>query len=229
MSEQNIKHIVEAMLLVDGSDQCPDTPPGTVVNSVGCADSQLVPTLEPTFPPYGLTWTSTGDLGKAGGLTWTYTGIQRADLFHIDWILCDDPMDACGMSLDGPIDDPAESWHVSADTDLANGKLVFVNSTHIVLADMTTPALSGRLTVTIVDANNAAIPFATVATLGVPARLGEYGAEIIGTAYTVTAIAEVQDPMTLVWTPFVDYYDAASTGTAGGGAASSFGGSFYDK
>ena len=29
----------------DGSDQCPNTPPGQPVNKVGCADSQLTPVL----------------------------------------------------------------------------------------------------------------------------------------------------------------------------------------
>lgn len=216
--------------VVDGSDQCPDTPMGAMVNQVGCADSQLTPTLEPTFPPYGLMWTPTGDLGRAGGLTWTYTGIQRKDLFHIDWIVCDDPATPCGLSLDGPIDAPSESWQFSAvDSDLANGKLVFTNSTHILLADTTTPLLGGRLTLTIVDAADAAIPFATVAMLGVPARMGTYGAEIKGTGFKVVALSEVEDTVTSTWTPYMDYYDAAPTPVAGGGTAISFGGSFYDK
>lgn len=215
--------------IVDGSDHCPNTPAGAIVNQVGCADSQLTPVLEPTFPPLGLAWTTAGALGKAGGLTWTYAGIQRKDLFHIDWVICDDPMNACGLSLDGPIDDPAEAWHFSPDSDLANGKLVFINSTHILLDDMSKPALAGRLTVTIVDGASAPLKFATVAMLGVTPRLGEYGAEIPGTGYTVTALAEVQDPVSLAWTPASDYYDAAMTPMAGGGVTSSFGGSFYDK
>ena len=94
----------------DGSDQCPDTPAGAPVNGLGCADSQLTPVLETTFPPYGLTWTPTGDLGRAGGLTWPYTGIQRGDLFHVFWIVCDDPGTPCGLSLDGPIDTASEAW-----------------------------------------------------------------------------------------------------------------------
>ena len=57
------------------------------------------------FPPFGLTWTPSGELGRAGGLTWTYTGIQRGDLFHIWWVVCDDPGMPCGLSLDGPIAD----------------------------------------------------------------------------------------------------------------------------
>jgi len=214
--------------IVDGSDHCPNTPAGAIVNQVGCADSQLTPMLQP-FPPFGLTWTPTGDPGKAGGLTWTYTGIQRKDLFHIYWLICDDPATPCGLSLDGPIDDPAEAWHESPDSDLPNGKLIFINSTHILLADATSPALAGRMTVTIVDASNAPLHFAPVAMLGVPPRTGQYGAEIPGTGYVVTVVMEVQDPTSLAWTAAKDYYDAAPTPMAGGTVTSSFGGSFYAK
>ena len=112
---------------------------------------------------------------------------------------------------------------------LSAGTLVFINATHILLADGTMPALTGRLTMTIVDGNNAPIPFADVATLMVPARLGTYGAEIPGTAFTVVAVIEVQPVGGTTWTPFLDYYDAASTPVAGGDAQVSFGGSFYDK
>ncbi len=217
----------------DGTDKCPGTPKNAKVNKDGCADSQLKPKLEPNFPPYGLTWTPTGSLGRAGGLTWTYTGIDRGDLFHIYWIVCDDPADPCGLSLDGPIDAPGESWAYSAgDSDLPNGKLVFTNTTNILLADSSKVPLSGRLTVTIVDASDAPIPFVDVGTLGVTARDGQYGAEITGTGYKVTALAEVEDSNTSTWTPYDDYYDAAptaDTGDAGGNVYVSFGASFYDK
>jgi len=214
----------------DGMDQCPNTPPGMPVNSVGCADSQLTPMLNSMFPPYQLSWSSGGDLGRAGGLTWTYTGIVRGDLFHIWWVVCDDPSTPCGLSLDGPIDQPGESWvYNTAGTNLAGGTLVATDMTNILLADGSSTPLMGRLTVTIVDGNNAPIPFATVAALMVPARLGVDGAEITGTAFTVTAIVEVQDPTTMAWTPYLDYYDAAPTPTSGGDANVSFGGSFYDK
>ncbi len=214
----------------DADDHCPNTPVGQPVNNVGCADSQLTATLETTFPPYGLTFTPTGDIGRAGGLTWTYVGIERTDLFHIYWIVCDDPTTPCGLSLDGPIDSAAEHWLVSpTESDLPNGKLVFTNATHILLADATTPALTGRLTVTIVDPNSVAIPFADVAALHVTARAATYGAEIKSSGYTVTALAEVQDTTSGTWTPATDYYDAAQTPTAGGGESESFDGAFYDK
>lgn len=215
--------------VVNAYDLCPNTPPHTPVNSVGCADSQLTPMLDNVFPPYHLSWTSTGDLGRAGGLTWTYTGIMRGDLFHIWWIVCDDPTTPCGMSLDGPID-AAEGWTYDPTvTDLAAGTLVASNTTTILLASGSSVPLTGRLTMTIVDGSNAPIPVATVGTLQVPARLGQYGAEIKGTAYTVKAIAEVEDATSMTWTPYLDYYDAAQTPMGGSGANISFGGSFYDK
>ncbi len=219
--------------VTDPNDKCPNTPSKAVVNKDGCSDSQLTAKLEPTFPPYGLTWTPTGDMGRAGGLTWTYTGINRGSLFHIWWIVCDDPADVCGLSLDGPIDVPSENWSYSAtDSELGNGKLVFTNATNILLADTTKTPLSGRLTITIVDASNAPIPFADVGTLGVTARIGKYGAEIKGTGFKVTVLGEVEDTATSTWTPYLDYYDAAATpdtGDAGGNVYTSFGGYFYDK
>jgi hypothetical protein len=211
----------------DPQDECANTPMGEPVNDVGCGDSQVTPTLVP-FPPFNLMWTPTGNLGRAGGLTWTYVNIERKDLFHIYWIVCDDPATPCGLSLDGALDVAAENWQFNAaGSELTNGKLVLTNTTRIALADATTPQLDGRLTITIVDAATTAIPFTTVTALGVTARSGLYGAEIKGTAFTVVALAEVKPTTSSTWTPYLDYYDAAPTPTAGGGVTTSFGASFY--
>jgi hypothetical protein len=215
--------------VVDGSDQCPNTSSIEIVNSAGCADSQLTATLQP-FPPFNLTWTPTGDLGRAEGLTWTYVGIERKDLFHIDWIICDDPATPCGLSLDGPIDNVDEHWTFSAaDSDLPAGKIVFTNTTHILLDDMSTPQLAGRLTVTITD-DNGPVAGADVGTLHVTPRDGSHGAEIKNTGFVVVAKAELQAMGTSTWTPYLDYYDSAPTPTTGmDGVVTSFGGSFYAK
>src|SRR4029079_5481183 len=95
-----------------------------------------------------------GDAGRAagGGLAWTYTGINRGDLFHIYWVICDDPATPCGVSLDGPIDAAGEAGTYSlTDSDAANGKVVFDTTTGVLLADTTTRPLTGRLTVTMTD------------------------------------------------------------------------------
>jgi hypothetical protein len=203
-------------------------PDGAGTKDAG-ADVPRVPKLDPTFPPYGLTFTPTGNPGRAGGLTWTYTGIHRAGLLHIYWIVCDDPATPCGLSLDGPITSSSEWQFSAADSDLPSGSLVFTNSTAIMTADAGTVPLSGRLTLTIVDSTSTPIPFASVASLGVTARDGKYGAEITGTGFTVTALAEVEDTITSTWTPYLDYYDAAhSVPPDSGNAQVSFGASFYD-
>ena len=214
--------------VIDSMDMCPGTPMGQPVNKVGCAASQLTPKLEAMFPPYGLTWTPTGDPGRAGGLTWTYTGIARGDLFHIYWVLCDDPATPCGVSLDGPVK-MTDQWTFSAaDSNLPSGKAVFLNMTHIALADGTTPAVTGRMTVTVVDGNNAPLPVADLATLEITGRVGQYGAEIPGTGFTATVLIEVQDAMSM-WHPYLDYFDAAMTLNMGPGTAVSIAGSFYDE
>lgn len=214
--------------VVDGLDLCPETAAGATVNSDGCADAQVTPMLEPSFPPFGLTWTPSGDLGRAGGLAWTYTGIDRGDHFHIYWVVCDDPATPCGISLDGPID-ASEQWQFSAtDSDLVNGRLVFTNTTHILLSDGSQPVLSGRLTLTIVNQSDAPMSWYPVSSFGVTARLGTHGAEITGTGYKVVALAEVKDA-TGPWTPYLAYYDAAPTPTTGGSVVMSFGGSFYSE
>jgi hypothetical protein len=212
----------------DTDDKCANTPTGSTVNMDGCAESQL-PWVQVPFPPFGLEWTPTGDLGRVDGLTWTYTGIQREDLFHIVWMFCDDPATPCGLSLDGPID-TLERWHYSmSESNLTNGKLVFTNSTHIVLDGGAMPTLAGRLTMTIVDSAEQPIAWAGVAALGVTAQEGGHGAEIEGTGFKINALAEIQDPLSLAWTPYLDYYDAAQTPETGTGVTVSYGGSFYAK
>ena len=214
--------------VVDGLDQCPGTSALGDVNSDGCADSQVEPTLEPDFPPFNLTWIPTGELGRAGGLTWTYTGIERGELFHIYWLVCDDPATPCGISLDGAID-AAEQWQFSpTDSDLVNGRLVYTNTTRILLHDNTMPQLDGRLTLTIVNQNDAPMSWYAANTMNVSPRMATHGAEVTGTGYKVMALAEVKDA-TGPWTPYMTYYDTAPTPTAGGGVYTSFGDSFYSE
>lgn len=214
----------------DPVDKCPGTPAGAKVNHVGCSDGQLNWMMAPAFPPFGLAWSHGGDPGRAGGLNWTYANIDRADLFHIVWVACDDPATPCGMSLDGPIDAAAEDFAYSAAaSDLPNGKLVLTNTTHIALANGTMPQLNGRMTITFVDMTPMPIPVVPVAAFGLVPRTAMFAAEIKGTGFTVTVLAEVQDPTSMAWSPYLDYYDAAPTPATGGTTGFSLDGAFYDK
>lgn len=211
----------------DGIDECPGTPAGETVNQEGCAESQIIPTIVEEFPPFGLTWVDNGELGVTGGLTWTYTAIQRGDLFHIYWILCDDPATPCGVGLDGGLDTAEEYFQYSdADSDAVNGVLVFTSTPQIMLADGSTPTLNARLTVTVTDLNDAPQPGGDAVTLGVATRSGKAGVEITGTAFRVHMIAEIEDGA--VWTPYREYFDAAPT-PDGAQVIGSVSGFFYSE
>ncbi len=213
----------------DENDQCPATPSGEEVNQVGCADSQVTAMLEPDFPPFALTWLTDGELGRPGGLTWTYTSMQRGDSFHIYWILNDDPENPSGIALDGPLDAANENWQFSAaDSDLASGILVFTGAPLILLDDGTTPALNARMTVTVTDLNDVPLPVADAVTLDVTTRGGEAGLEIPETSFRARLIAEVEDPTSGMWMPYLDYFDAAATPEITE-VFSSVSGSFYSE
>ena len=224
-----------AMLVAIGCSKAksgsgPDAPCTSCDGGSGSGTDAGGPKLEKNFPPYGLSWTPTGDMGRAGGLTWAYTGINRGSLTHIWWILCDDPLNPCGLSMAGPIDRPTEAWLYDATrSDLTNGTVAFTNTTRMALADGSFAALPGRLTLNIVDGSGAPLVFASVVSLGGFARAGQYGAEIPGTAFTLSLLGEVQDPTTQTWTPYLDYYDAAPTPPSGGNITVDLDGFFYDE
>lgn len=216
--------------MLDDEDECEATPTGETVNPVGCSDSQVDPVLNgEDWPPYGLTFTTSGNIGRPGGGNWTYTAIDHRDLFHIWWVPCDDPSYSCGLSMDGNVFAANEEWVFdAANSNLPGGVLVFTNTTNIVLFDNSTPALTGRLTLTITGAGQP-LPFLDVASIGLVPREGSFAAEIPGAAYLVNMIIDVQDTPGGAWTPYLDYFDAAQTMDGGPQANVSFGGTFYEE
>jgi hypothetical protein len=215
--------------VIDENDECADTPAATEVNDEGCSDAQVDAVLQTSWPPYSLDWTPAGQMGLAGGMTWTYANIEPGDLFHIYWLPCDDPISKCGLSLDGPIDDPDEYWVFSAaDSDLPGGKLVFTNTTQIFDPSSNPVPLTGRMTLTFVDALDATIAVQTVAALGVTARDATHGVEITGTGFEVTVLAEVKEAAG-AYTPYQQYFDSAPKQDPHPSLTVSFGGSFYDE
>jgi hypothetical protein len=217
----------------DALDQCPGTPAGSTVNGAGCAVSQTVAKVNPTFPPYGLTFTSDGGSGRAGGLTWTYSGIDftaGGDHFAIYWIPLDDPaFGPYGISLNGPVQSSAAVSLSPADSNLAGGTAVFEGTTTIQLLSGATPAVETRLTLTAIDNTSHPLPWQTTASLGITASLGTLALQIPDVAasgFSVNARAEVWNGS--AWEPYLDYYDAASRATSGL-AFISYGGSFYDR
>jgi hypothetical protein len=217
----------------DVLDLCPGTAASAAVNSRGCAASQVVAKRNDTFPSYGLTFTKTGDPGRAGGVTFAYTGIDFSTdggHFNIYWVPNDDAaFGPYGISLDGPVEAP-ETWTLSAgESSLPGGVAVFHGNTKIHLFDGSTPALQSRLTLT---ATSGSTPLAwqTTADLAITAELGTMALEIphvAASTFTVVAKAEVFNGS--AWVPYLDDYDAAKTPPEAKEAFISYGGSFYDK
>jgi hypothetical protein len=217
----------------DALDACPGTPPGSAVNSAGCALSQTVAKVNPVFPPYGLTFAESGSSGRVGGLTWNYSGIDFSSgggKFAIYWVANDDPaFGPYGISLNGPVTASAAVALSAADSNLAGGVAVLEGTTTIQLLDGTTPTLQTRLVLTAVDKSSNPLPWQTTAALGITADLGTVALQIPDVAssgFTVNAQAQVWNGS--AWEAYLDYYDAASRATSGN-AFISYGGSFYDR
>jgi hypothetical protein len=209
-------------------DLCPDTSAIGIVNSDGCNDAQVDPTLtEEEFPPFGLTWTPDGDAGRAGGLNWVYTGIQRMGHFHIYWMVCDDPALPCALSMNGAIDASEHYTYSAGDSDPAGGVLVLTNATEITRFDASVVPLTGRWTVRIVDAADAPLPFEDAAALGATLRTATHGAEIPGVGFKVNLLGEVNDGAG--WVPYSDYFDSVQKPDPFEPFTVSFIGVFYDE
>jgi len=213
----------------DAVDACPGTPAGSAVNAAGCALSQTMARANPAFPPYGLTLTSMGNSGRAGGLTWNYTGINTSGHFAIYWVALDDPaFGPYGISLNGPVQAGTAVALSTADSNLAAGLAVFEGTTSIALLTGTI-AVPTRLILSVVDQASNPIPWQTTAALGIDADLGTYALvvpTVANAGFTVNAQAQVFNG--IVWQPYLDYYDAAAK-VSSGNAFISYGGTFYDR
>jgi hypothetical protein len=217
----------------DALDACPGTPPGSAVNSAGCALAQTTAKVNPAFPPYGLTFTESGTSGRAGGLTWNFSGIDFSSgggKFAIYWVANDDPaFGPYGISLNGPVTAPSAVAVSVADSNLAGGVAVLEGTTSIQLLNGTTPTLQTRLVLTAVDKTSNPLPWQTTAALGITGDLGTVALQIPDVAssgFTVNAQAQVWNGSS--WEAYLDYYDAASRASSGN-AFISYGGSFYDR
>jgi len=111
-------------------------------------------------PLTGVTFPSTGDIGRAGGLTYTFSGLTglMSQFQTLEWGPA--APNSVQLSMNGPITGPANTltFNLGA-SDLANGKAVWTGTAQYPVAQppQTTISLQTRFTMTARDANNAPI------------------------------------------------------------------------
>ena len=167
-------------------------------------------------PPGGVTFGSSGDIGRTGGLTWSYSGFTQSGWTHMIYgsaaspDLAFDAPNGTGpcASCDTGVDEPGETLSFSAgDSNLAGGVLVWTGSAKInVLGSNTT--LPTRLTMTVTDGNGA-VSLMDPSSVGLDPEIG--GLVLVDThpSYSVNLVFEAQYAAT--WTPVKDLFDSLST------------------
>ena len=183
-------------------------------------------TIGPVFPAPGSgTWTSTGtptggEIGMAGGITWTYTGVDPTQFDQMVWGLGypDFPSTfSFGLDTATLAFDPTTS-------SLSGGVLNFTGSAKFPNLDGSTPTYPIRLTVTTVTGPAAFVAPADLTGLTVDPSAG--GVLPVTEDFSVNLIIEVSTDGGTTWTPANDYFNNTPH-TAGVSTSSSVQGDFW--
>ncbi len=196
---------------------------GVMATNAGArADS----TVGPVFPAPGSgTWTSTGtptggEIGKAGGITWSYTGVDPTQFDQMVWGLGypDSPATfSFGVNTATLEFDPSTS-------NLSGGVLNFTGSAEFPNLDGSTPAYPVQLTVTTVTGPSAFVAPSSLTGLTVDPSAG--GVLPVTGDYSVNLIIQVSTDGGTTWTPANDYFNSTPH-TASASTTSSVQGDFW--
>jgi uncharacterized repeat protein (TIGR01451 family) len=183
-------------------------------------------TIGPVFPAPGSgTWTSTGtptggEIGKAGGITWSYTGVDPTQFDQMVWGLGYPTFPATfsfGLDTAALAFDPATS-------SLSGGVLNFTGSAEFPNLDGSTPSYPVRLQVTTATGPSAFVDPGSLTGLTVDPGAG--GVLPVTGDFSVNLIIEVSTDGGTTWTPANDYFNNTPH-TAGVSTSSSVQGDFW--
>lgn len=193
-----------------------------VGQSAALADPTPSGPVQPgTAPVAGVTYTSSGNIGEAGGLTYSFSGLSSAVMAQfsdLEWGPADSS--AVQLSLDGnaSFSEPGQTMSFdSTGSDLATGTAVWTGTTQYPIAQ---PAETLTLDTM----------FIMTASTGLDATSGYGdGATVpVSGNFSVNLLFEVSADGGTTWTPALDYFNAQQN-VIGNTIQSSFqGGFFYD-
>jgi uncharacterized repeat protein (TIGR01451 family) len=194
----------------------------TATSAAASADT----TVGPVFPAPGSgTWTSTGtatggEIGKAGGITWSYTGVDTTQFDQMVWGLGYPTFPSTfsfGLDTASLAFDPTTS-------NLSGGVLNFAGTAEFPNLDGTTPSYPIRLTVTTETGPSAFVSPADLTGLTVDPSAG--GVLPVTGDFSVNLIIQVSTDGGNTWTPANDYFNNTPH-TAGATTSSSVYGDFW--
>ena len=155
-------------------------------------------------PLGAVSFTTSGDIGRAGGLTWTYSGIDSSLLSQfasLEW----GPANSTSVKLamdDGTFANPNDVLSFdAADSDLANGVAVWEGGPISFLTGNT----GTRLTVAVTDLSNTPIAFQTTSGYGDGATVPITG--------NFKAHLELDIGGGSSWSPYLDAFDSTQPAT----------------
>src|SRR5690348_13026267 len=177
-----------------------------VGQSAALASPTPIGPVQPGVAPLsGVTFPSTGDIGRAGGLTYTFSGVTglMSQFQTLEWGPADP--NSVQLSMDGPITGPSNTLTFDPnDSNLAAGKAVWLGSAVYPIAQPpgTIPLLT-RFTMTAKDTNN--VP---ITGFNATSGYGDGATVPVSGDFSANLLFEVSDNNGTSWTPAKDYFDA---------------------
>jgi len=168
----------------------------------------------PVYPaPGGNTFSASGDIASAGGETWTFGGFDTSQFGQMVW----GPWDANSVKLsfdataDTSYSQPGEVLQFdSADSDLANGKIVFAGHADMSIfngSGYTPTSFDTRFTLLATDLSNTPLSLTDPASLGLDGGIGgQVSVNDNLSGYKVNMLYEAS-PNGTVWTPAKDLFN----------------------
>jgi uncharacterized repeat protein (TIGR01451 family) len=181
------------------------------------------PVLPGVAPLASVTFPSAGDIGRAGGLTYIFSGVTglMSQFQKLEWGPADP--NSVQLSMDGPITGPANTLTFDpTDSNLAAGKAVWMgNASYPIAQPPGTIPLLTRFTMTATDTATST----PITNFNATSGYGDGATATVSGDFSAHLLFEVS-PDGTTWTPAKDYFDAHQN-VLGNQIFSSFTGGFF--
>src|SRR5689334_9928419 len=184
------------------------------------------PVLPGVAPVAGVSFTPAGDIGRAGGLTYTFSGVNAAmsQFQTLEWGPADPNSVQLSMNGDTSFSAPGETltFNLGA-SDLANGKAVWMGAAQYPIAQpSSTISLLTRFTMTARDTTTST----PITNFNATSGYGDGATVPVTGDFSANLLFEVSANGGATWTPAKDYFDAQQN-VPGNTIQTSFTGGFF--